>query len=71
MPGGGGGGGAVLPYISYILKVCATPSGRVFVRFWSENGYTLCPFWSGIQYFFFLRKLRDCINVFIVSIPNE
>ena len=21
-------------------------------RFWSENGYTLCPFWSGIGYGF-------------------
>ena len=20
--------------------------------FWSENGYTLCPFWSGIEYGF-------------------
>ena len=20
----------------------------VFAPFWSENGYTLCPFWSGI-----------------------
>ena len=24
-------------------------SGRVFARFWSENGYTLCLFWSGIE----------------------
>ena len=26
--------------------------GRVFAPFWSENGYTLCLFWSGIGYGF-------------------
>ena len=46
------------------------PSGRVFALFWSENEYTLCPFWSAIRYGF-LRELRDCMNVFIVSIPNK
>ena len=25
---------------------------RVFAPFWSENGYTLCPVWSGIWYSF-------------------
>ena len=44
------GGGGVLPYISYI-GMCA-PSGRVFAPFWAENGYTLCPLWSGIRYGF-------------------
>ena len=37
------------------LKVCAalaSPSGRAFASLWSENGYTLCPFWSGIGYGF-------------------
>ena len=24
----------------------------VFALFWSENGYTICPFWSGIEYGF-------------------
>ena len=38
----------VLPYISY----STAPSGGVFARFWSENGYTLCPFWSGIGHGF-------------------
>ena len=28
--------------------VCAAPKGRVFALFWSEKGYRLCPFWSGI-----------------------
>ena len=28
------------------------PKGRVFAPFWSENGYTLRPFWSGIAYGF-------------------
>ena len=40
-------GGA--PYISYIG---ASPSGRVFAPFWSQNGYTLCPLRSGIGYGF-------------------
>ena len=34
------------------LKVCAAPSGRAFASLWSENGYTLCPFWHGIGYGF-------------------
>jgi len=38
----------VLPYIGCIGS--AAPSGRVFVPFSSENGYTLCPFCSGIAY---------------------
>ena len=46
----GSGGGGVLPYISYIG---ASPSGRVFASFWSENEYTVYPFWSGIGYGFF------------------
>ena len=29
----------------------ATPNGRVFAPLWSENGYRLCPFWSGIVWF--------------------
>ena len=32
--------------------VCADPTGRVFAPFWSENGNTLCPFWSGFGYGF-------------------
>ena len=44
-----GWGGGVPPYISYIG---AASSGRVFAPFWSENEYTLCPFWSGIGYGF-------------------
>ena len=32
--------------------VCAAPTGRVFAPFWSENGNTLCPFWSGFGYGF-------------------
>ena len=57
-------GGGILLYISHI---CA--NGQGFGPFWSENGYRLCPFWSGMGYGF--RELRECMNVFIVSIPNE
>ena len=34
------------------IQVCAAPSSRVFAPLWSENAYTLCPFWSGIGYGF-------------------
>ena len=61
----------VLSYISYrYVPPPPPPSGRVFAPFWSENGNTLCPFWSGIGNGF-LRELQDCMNIFIVSIPNE
>ena len=39
-------GGGILPSISYIGMYLP------IVLFWSENGYTLCPFWSGIGYGF-------------------
>ena len=39
-PGGGG------------TPLCAAPKGGGFVPFWSENGYTLCLYWSGIWYGF-------------------
>ena len=41
------------PYFSHIgMCPCAAPKGMVFGSFWSENGYTLFPFWSGIEYSF-------------------
>ena len=45
--GGGGGSPLSKPY-RYV------PPHRVgvFVPFWSESGYTLSPFWSGIEYGF-------------------
>ena len=51
----------VLPYISHI-KVCAVPKGKVFVLFWSENGYRLQPVlvWNRI---WFSRKLGECMSV--------
>ena len=51
------------------LKACAALSCRAFASLWSENGYTLCPFWSGIGYGF--EGTTECMNVLIVSIPNE
>lgn len=38
---------------TWAILVCAAPKGRVFVPFWSENGYRFCPFWaveSGMVY---------------------
>ena len=40
--------------------MCAQ-KGRVSTPFWSENGYRLCPFWSGIRYGF-QENYRGCIN---------
>ena len=51
-------------------EVCAAPSGGVFAPVWSENGYTLYPF--GLESrVWFSSELREYMNVFIVSIPNE
>ena len=51
----------------------------VFGPFRSENGYTLCPFWSGIGYgsrgMVFEGGTQSMngykVNVFIASIPSE
>ena len=59
----------VLTYIRHIY-VCAAPSGRVLAPFWSENGYTFCPFRSGIGLGFW-GIYENGMNTFIVSIPNE
>ena len=48
---------------------CAAPLGMVFAPFWSEHGYTLCPF--GLVSGMVFERATECINVFIVSIPNE
>ena len=63
-------GGAPL-YKPY--RVCAAPMRRVFAPFWSENGSRLCPVWFGNFWnrVWFSRKLRESMNVFIGSIPNE
>ena len=47
--------------------MCAAPLGRVFAPFWSENGYAFCPFLSGSNRVWFLRELRECMNVFSLS----
>ena len=54
----------------YATWVCAAPKGMVFVPFRYENGYGVCSclVWNWV---WFSRKLRKCMNVFIVSIPNE
>ena len=44
-------------------------SGRVFATFWSENGYTLCPFWSGIGYGF--RGTTGAYESIYRFTPNE
>ena len=48
-PGEGSGGEGLLPDV---IQVCAAPSGGDFAPSWSENVYTLYPFWSGIGYGF-------------------
>ena len=43
----------------------------VFAPFWSEKGYRLYPFRSGIAVMVCEEAIRECINVFTVSISNE
>ena len=38
----------------------AAPSGRVFGPFWSENGYTLCPF--ALESGMVFEGTTECIN---------
>ena len=46
-------------FLTYATQVCAVPKGIVFAPFWSENGYTLCPFWPGIGYGFRGNQERE------------
>ena len=48
-----------------VVVICPAPKGMVFEPFWSENGSTLCPFWSGIGYGF-LGNYREYMNVLTV-----
>ena len=60
-------GGWVLPYWSYIVMCCPTGFLRHFAVW--KRVYTLpILLWNRV---WFSRELRDCMNVFIVSIPNE
>ena len=62
----GGGGGGIPLYKPYRW---AAPSGMDFAPFWSEHGYTLYPF--GLDSGMVFERTTECINVFIVSIPND
>ena len=52
------------------ITVCAAPKGRVFAPFWSEKRAKTLPIlvWNWVL---FSRELPECVNIFIVSIPNE
>ena len=55
-----------------LYKPCMyVPPQRVMFlrRFGLKTGIDFPYF--GLEGFWFLRELRECINVFIVSIPNE
>ena len=54
------------------MYVCTAPSGRVLRRFSLKTGIQFAHF--GLESVFegwLLRELRECMNVFIVSIPDE
>ena len=38
-------------FLNFTVVLCR-PKGQGFEPFWFENGYRLCPFWSGIGYGF-------------------
>ena len=59
----------VRSYIPVSHNACAAPKSRVFAQFWSENRYRLCPF--GLELGMVFEGTTECMNVFIVSIPNE
>ena len=40
----------------------------VFASFWSEVGYNFACF--GLESVMVFGELRECMNVFIISIPN-
>ena len=50
--------------------MCCSKGYMVFALFWSKDGYRLYPCWSGIGYASW-REVWECMNIFIVSIPNE
>ena len=60
----------VTPLTIFTLEVYVAPKGMVFKPFWSENGYSLCLFWSELVYSF-RGNIGVQLNVFFVSIPNE
>ena len=63
----GRGGGY---FLIFALEVCAAPKGLVFAPSGSENGYRLCLVWSGLNSGMVFEGIRECLNVFVVSIPN-
>ena len=65
-----GSRGELLPYISYMLYRYMLPPRVGFLRrFGLKTGMRFAILvWNR---FWFSRELRECMNVFIVSIPNE
>ena len=62
------GGGAYS--LAFALQVCAAPKPLVYAPFnWSENAHGIYLFWvsSGVVF----GEIRECMNVFVVSISNE
>ena len=51
------------------LPICDVPSGRDFAPFWSETGIDFAHF--GLESGMVFEGTTECMNVFIVSIPNE
>ena len=65
---GGRGGGGVFPYIGHI-GMCRPYRIGFLHRFDLKRAYTWpILVWNWV---WFSRELRECMNVFIVSIPNE
>ena len=61
-------GGGELPYISYIGMCCPIGYGFCAVLVWKRVYALPILVWNRLR---FSGELRECMKVFIVSIPNE
>ena len=68
--GQGGGGEGVLPYIGY-MGMCRPHRLGLLLRFGLRTGIHFAHFGLESGVIFDMGEPRDCMNVFIVSIPTE
>ena len=57
----------LLPHVTH-MGICH-PKGYAFVPFGPKMGIDLAHF--GLESVWFSREVRQCMNIFIISIPSE